>query len=79
MAKTVDDIKSCPFCGAPKGAIYQIQGSDFHGFNRPEFFCDGCKATVYFEDSSSTGVDDYEDYKKLEAALKAGWNTRSNS
>lgn len=58
--------------------LYKIEGTDVHGFTRPEMFCDACKATVYFEDSTSTGTDDTEDFAKLETALITGWNNRKD-
>ena len=76
--RTLDETKQCPFCGSEGGAIYKITGKDYHGFERPEIFCDNCKATVYFEDSTSTGADIRKDFEVLNIALVEGWNSRSD-
>lgn len=74
---------NCPFCGASESMLYMIKGKDVYVtgevFQRPEMFCDACKATTYFEDSSSKGVDDSEDYKLLQELLIAGWNSRKET
>lgn len=73
-------FEPCPFCGAGGGMIYRIEGKNVlptgEIFKRPELFCDACKATVYFEDSSSKGIDDLEDMNNLKDALTTGWNAR---
>lgn len=68
--------KPCPFCGASESMLYKITGKDVHGFERPEMFCDACKAIVFFEDDSSTGEDETEDRRKLDKKLLEGWNNR---
>lgn len=70
--------KPCPFCDAGQSMLYAVDGKDFHGFTRPEIFCDGCKASVYVEDSSSTGENEKEDYRKQLVVLQDTWNNRGD-
>jgi hypothetical protein len=70
--------KPCPFCGASSSMLYPIDITEpIGGFKQPAIFCDACKATVSFEDDTSTGVDDKQDYEILKTKLREGWNRRS--
>jgi hypothetical protein len=68
------ELKNCPFCGM--GDIYELREVDNERSEFPALFCNSCKAIVYFEDNTSRGENEDDDYQMQQSTLHERWNTR---